>query len=172
MCRYERIAIEAWLRRHSTSPKTNAPLQSNVMLPNHSVRQLAEKHFQLSQACGELQAAKFATVKEALAVRGSLAQNDVTAICEKSAQVLDSLMSRIEVWSVEGAEDWSDFESDVAARIARGKETIKRLEASVADGLLKMERRGQQLAEIRQKLQQISVERQQREKKACLASMH
>merc|ERR1712045_349656 len=32
---YERAAIEQWLRGNSRSPKTNQPLQSREVIPNH-----------------------------------------------------------------------------------------------------------------------------------------
>mmetsp|Transcript_24544 Transcript_24544/g.34293 ORF Transcript_24544/g.34293 Transcript_24544/m.34293 type:complete len:152 (+) Transcript_24544:39-494(+) len=37
---YERSAIQQWLQRHNTSPKTNLPLASNVLIPNHSLRSI------------------------------------------------------------------------------------------------------------------------------------
>ena len=40
---YEKAAISAWLDGHSTSPKTNQPLQTNMMFENHAIRQLVEK---------------------------------------------------------------------------------------------------------------------------------
>ena len=39
---YERAAIADWLRRNGTSPKTNAPLADDRLIPNYQVRQLAE----------------------------------------------------------------------------------------------------------------------------------
>lgn len=39
---YERKAIEQWLMRHRTSPKTNAPLDSRTLVPNHSIRSLCQ----------------------------------------------------------------------------------------------------------------------------------
>ena len=35
---YERAAIEAWLRSHSTSPKTNESLQSRSLIPNKTLK--------------------------------------------------------------------------------------------------------------------------------------
>ena len=40
---YERLAIEEWLRNHSTSPKTNEPLQHKLLVPNHALRQTIEE---------------------------------------------------------------------------------------------------------------------------------
>ncbi len=35
---YERAAIERWLSSHATSPKTNAPLPTKALLPNHALK--------------------------------------------------------------------------------------------------------------------------------------
>lgn len=35
---YEREAIERWLKRQQTSPKTGEPLASTILLPNHAMR--------------------------------------------------------------------------------------------------------------------------------------
>ena len=37
---YERDALEDWLRTHTTSPMTGAPLQNKNVFPNHILRQL------------------------------------------------------------------------------------------------------------------------------------
>lgn len=37
---YERDALEDWLRTHTTSPMTGAPLQNKNVFPNHVLRQL------------------------------------------------------------------------------------------------------------------------------------
>ena len=37
---YERAAIEDWLRRSRDSPRTGAPLTSDMLLPNHALRAL------------------------------------------------------------------------------------------------------------------------------------
>ena len=37
---YERGAIEAWLKRHSTSPTTNAKLDHKRLVPNHALRSI------------------------------------------------------------------------------------------------------------------------------------
>jgi hypothetical protein len=39
---YEREAIERWLRNHRNSPKTNAPLPTRTVLPNHNLRAIIE----------------------------------------------------------------------------------------------------------------------------------
>jgi len=39
---YERYAIEMWLRTHSRSPKTNQPLSSRQLIPNHAMRNTIE----------------------------------------------------------------------------------------------------------------------------------
>ena len=39
---YERAAIEMWLRSNSRSPKTNQPLPSTDLIPNHSLRSSIE----------------------------------------------------------------------------------------------------------------------------------
>lgn len=39
---YERAAIERWLSNHRNSPKTNAPLPSRNVLPNHNLRTIIE----------------------------------------------------------------------------------------------------------------------------------
>ncbi|CAN0193713.1 unnamed protein product [Scytosiphon promiscuus] len=39
---YERGALEAWLRNHNTSPMSNARLTSNMMVPNHALRNSIE----------------------------------------------------------------------------------------------------------------------------------
>ena len=45
-----RAAISDWLQKHNTSPKTNEPLESMVMFPNHQVRQLVENYKDASAA--------------------------------------------------------------------------------------------------------------------------
>jgi hypothetical protein len=35
---YERVAIEDWLRRSRASPRTGAPLITELLIPNHAVR--------------------------------------------------------------------------------------------------------------------------------------
>jgi Ubiquitin fusion degradation protein 2 len=35
---YQRVAIEAWLHMHSTSPVTNNPLESKRLTPNFALR--------------------------------------------------------------------------------------------------------------------------------------
>lgn len=35
---YEKSAIEDWIFRKQTSPMTNAPLQSRLLIPNHAMR--------------------------------------------------------------------------------------------------------------------------------------
>ena len=37
---YEREAIERWLAKKLTSPKTGATLETNVVFPNHAMRQM------------------------------------------------------------------------------------------------------------------------------------
>ena len=37
---YERSAIESWLTKKSTSPKTGEPLSTTVLFPNHGAKQL------------------------------------------------------------------------------------------------------------------------------------
>ena len=37
---YERAAIAKWLEVHSTSPMTNQPLQSKVLVANHSLKSI------------------------------------------------------------------------------------------------------------------------------------
>uniref|UniRef100_A0A7S2DZP0 U-box domain-containing protein n=1 Tax=Helicotheca tamesis TaxID=374047 RepID=A0A7S2DZP0_9STRA len=39
---YERYAIEMWLRTNSRSPKTNQPLSSTQLIPNHALRNTIE----------------------------------------------------------------------------------------------------------------------------------
>ena len=39
---YERHAIEMWLRSNSRSPKTNQPLSSRDLIPNHALRNSIE----------------------------------------------------------------------------------------------------------------------------------
>jgi hypothetical protein len=39
---YERSAIERWLSSHRNSPKTNAPMPSRNVLPNHNLRAIIE----------------------------------------------------------------------------------------------------------------------------------
>lgn len=39
---YERVAIEMWLRNNSRSPKTNQPLASRELIPNHALRSSIE----------------------------------------------------------------------------------------------------------------------------------
>jgi hypothetical protein len=39
---YERAAIERWLGSHVTSPKTNAPLPSRAVIPNHNLKGVIE----------------------------------------------------------------------------------------------------------------------------------
>ncbi|KAJ1454155.1 hypothetical protein M885DRAFT_427227, partial [Pelagophyceae sp. CCMP2097] len=37
---YERCAIEQWLATRDTSPLTNAPLDSKLLIPNHALKSL------------------------------------------------------------------------------------------------------------------------------------
>ncbi|EKX52705.1 hypothetical protein GUITHDRAFT_84671 [Guillardia theta CCMP2712] len=37
---YERQAIESWLKNHKKSPKTNLPLPSNMLIPNHALKSM------------------------------------------------------------------------------------------------------------------------------------
>lgn len=37
---YERKAIEDWLQRNATSPTTNLPLPSTLLVPNHSLKSM------------------------------------------------------------------------------------------------------------------------------------
>lgn len=37
---YERKAIEAWLKNHNTSPKTNMTMPSKAVVPNHSLKNM------------------------------------------------------------------------------------------------------------------------------------
>ena len=39
---YERFAIEQWLIVHSVSPKTNEPLESSRLVPNHALRSMIQ----------------------------------------------------------------------------------------------------------------------------------
>ena len=41
---YERQAIERWLRTHDTSPKTNATLDSKLLMPNIALKQASPSH--------------------------------------------------------------------------------------------------------------------------------
>jgi hypothetical protein len=41
---YDRYAIEYWLSSHSTSPVTNAEIESSNLLPNHTIHTLIEQH--------------------------------------------------------------------------------------------------------------------------------
>eukprot|EP00466_Bigelowiella_natans_P005739 jgi/Bigna1/45697/e_gw1.142.3.1 len=41
---YERSAIQRWLQRNSTSPRTNLPLASNALIPNHSLRSIIHEY--------------------------------------------------------------------------------------------------------------------------------
>ena len=40
---YEREHIETWFAEHSTSPKTNAVLESTMLIPNHQLRAQCEE---------------------------------------------------------------------------------------------------------------------------------
>ena len=40
---YEREHIETWFAEHSTSPKTNAELESTGLIPNHELRARCEE---------------------------------------------------------------------------------------------------------------------------------
>ena len=40
---YERTAIEQWLLRRRTSPKTDTPLESLALVPNHSLRRAIQQ---------------------------------------------------------------------------------------------------------------------------------
>ena len=39
---YERVAIQAWLHTHNTSPKTGQQLESSTLIPNHSLKSLIQ----------------------------------------------------------------------------------------------------------------------------------
>ncbi len=41
---YERKAIERWFRNNNKSPKTNQPLESKVLIPNHALRNAIEDY--------------------------------------------------------------------------------------------------------------------------------
>ena len=47
---YERTAIAAWLSENSTSPKTNLPLLSKNIIPNHALRNSIETLKSLKEA--------------------------------------------------------------------------------------------------------------------------
>ena len=51
---YERAAISKWLEDHDTSPKTGAPLEFKMLIPNQSlrsmIREFQERQAQASQA--------------------------------------------------------------------------------------------------------------------------
>ena len=51
---YERAAISKWLEDHNTSPKTGAPLEFKMLIPNQSlrsmIREFQERQAQASQA--------------------------------------------------------------------------------------------------------------------------
>jgi len=47
---YEREAIEMWLRNNSRSPKTNQPLPSRELIPNHALRSSIEAMVELQEA--------------------------------------------------------------------------------------------------------------------------
>merc|ERR1712154_122359 len=47
---YEREAIELWLRNNSRSPKTNQPLPSRDLVPNHALRSSIEAMMELQEA--------------------------------------------------------------------------------------------------------------------------
>ena len=44
---YEREAIEMWLRNNSRSPKTNQPLATKEVFPNHALRSSIESLIEL-----------------------------------------------------------------------------------------------------------------------------
>lgn len=46
---YERDAIEEWLKSHSRSPKTNQPLASLRLIPNHALRASIETILKLRE---------------------------------------------------------------------------------------------------------------------------
>lgn len=41
---YERYAIEEWFEKASTSPMTNLPVASKVLMPNVYVKSIIENH--------------------------------------------------------------------------------------------------------------------------------
>ena len=45
---YEREAIEMWLRNNSRSPKTNQPLATKEVFPNHALRSSIEALVELN----------------------------------------------------------------------------------------------------------------------------
>ena len=50
---YERVAIEAWLAAHSTSPVTNLPLPHKQLVPNVFARKLiARRRAAAAEGCG------------------------------------------------------------------------------------------------------------------------
>ena len=46
---YERSEIERWLADHQTSPKTNAPLPSKMLVPNHSVKSMVQEYLEAAK---------------------------------------------------------------------------------------------------------------------------
>ena len=43
---YERRNIERWLADHQTSPKTNEPLPSLTLVPNHAVKSMVQDYLE------------------------------------------------------------------------------------------------------------------------------
>ena len=43
---YERSEIERWLADHQTSPKTNEPLPSLTLVPNHAVKSMVQDYLE------------------------------------------------------------------------------------------------------------------------------
>ena len=44
-CRYDRAPIEAWLRKHNTSPVTGAEMRTKRLVPNYPMRiQIQQYH--------------------------------------------------------------------------------------------------------------------------------
>ena len=46
---YERSEIERWLADHQTSPKTNSPLPSKMLVPNHSVKSMVQEYLEAAK---------------------------------------------------------------------------------------------------------------------------
>lgn len=62
-CRYERKAIEEWLKKHNTSPKTGAELDNKALIPNHLVRGQIREYLEKKGQGGETKSAP-ASVEE------------------------------------------------------------------------------------------------------------
>ena len=46
---YERRNIERWLADHQTSPKTNEPLPSLTLVPNHAVKSMVQDYLEANR---------------------------------------------------------------------------------------------------------------------------